>query len=65
MKNNYLISELKVDIQTLEEKVDNLNVEIDSIKQYEHGDDLIISGDIIPYGSPIENCKDIVLKLFW
>ena len=43
------------------EKVDSPNVDIDDINHYKHGDELVISGDIIMYGTPIENCKDIVL----
>ena len=62
---NDLISDLKDDISTLEKEVDSLKVEIDNINQYEHGDGLVISGDIIPQGTPTENCKDIVLNLFW
>ena len=42
-----------------------LNVDIDNINQYEHGDGLVISGDKIPHGTPTENCKDIVLNIFW
>ena len=38
--------------------------ELDNIIQYEHGDKLVISEDI-PHGNPTENCKDIVLNLFW
>ena len=41
----------------------SLNVELDNMNQYEHGDVLVISEDIIPHGSPIENCEDIVLNL--
>ena len=33
--------------------------------KYENGNELVISGDIIPHGTPTENCKDIVLNLFW
>ena len=29
------------------------------------GDGLVISGDIIPHGTPTENVKDFVLNLFW
>ena len=58
-----LTSDLKEDISTLQKKVDTLNVEFDNINQYEHGD--VISGDIIPHGIATENCKDIVLNLFW
>ena len=46
-ETNVLISDLNVDIWTLEIKVDSLNVELDNNNQYEHGDELIISGDII------------------
>ena len=60
-----LTSDLKVDISTLQKKVDNLDVKFDNINQYEHGDGLVISGDIIPHGTPTENSKDIVLNLFW
>ena len=49
------------DISTLQEKVDMLNVEFDNINQYEHGDGLVISEDIIPHGTPTENCKDLFL----
>ena len=35
------------------------------IKQYEHGYGLVISGDIMPHGTLLENCKYIVLNLFW
>ena len=62
---NDLISDLKDDISTLQKKIDSLNVEIDNNNQYEHGDGLVISGDIIPHGTANENCKDIVLNLFW
>ena len=62
---NDLISNLREDISTIEKEVDNLKVEIDNIIQYEHGDGLVISGDIIPHSTPTENCKDIVLNLFW
>ena len=34
------------------------------IKQYEHGYGLVISGDIMPHGTLLENCKYIVLNLF-
>ena len=47
------------------EKIWELNVVIDNVNQYEHGCESVISGDIIPHGSPTENCKDIVLNLFW
>ena len=49
----------------LKKKVDSLNVKIDNIDQYEHEDGLVISGDIIPHDTPTENCKEIVLNLFW
>ena len=62
---NDLISNLREDISTIEKEVDSLKVEIDNIIQYEHGDGLVISGDIIPHSTPTENCKDIVLNLFW
>lgn len=62
---NDLISDLKDDISTIQKEVDSLKVEIDNINQYEHGDGLVISGDIIPHSTPTENCKDIVLNLFW
>jgi len=62
---NDLISDLKDDVFNLDKEVDSLNVEIDNINQYEHGDGLVISGDIIPHGTSTENCKDIVLDLFW
>ena len=26
---------------------------------------IVISGHIIPHGTPTDNCKDIVLNLFW
>ena len=39
---NGLISDLKDDISTLEKKFDSLNLEIDNIDQYEHGDRLVI-----------------------
>ena len=38
---------LKDDISILEKKVDGLDVEIDNINHYEHGDALVISGCII------------------
>ena len=60
-----LTSDSKEDISTLQKKVDTLNVEFDNINQYEHGDGLVISGDIISHGTPIENYKDIVLNIFW
>ena len=47
-----LVSDLKVNISTLEKKVDSLNVDSDNNNQYEHGDALVISGDIIPHGTP-------------
>ena len=62
---NDLISNLREDISTLEKEVDSLKLEIDNIIQYEHGDGLVISGDIIPHSTPTENCKEIVLNLFW
>ena len=58
-------SDLKVDISTKEKKVDSLNVVLDNINQYEHGDILVISGDVIPHSNPTENCNDFVLNLFW
>ena len=57
-----LTSDLKEDISTLQEKVDSLNVEVDNINQNEHGDGLVISGDIIPHGTPTDIFKDIVLN---
>ena len=48
-----------------EKKFVSLNVKIDKIDQYKHGYRLVISGDIIPHGTPTENCEDIVLKLSW
>ena len=59
-----LTSDIKINISTLQKNVYSLNLEID-INQYEYGDDLVISGDIIPHGTPTENCKDILLKLIW
>ena len=41
-----------------------LNVELDNINQYEHGDGSVISGDIIKHGFPTENSEDIVSNLF-
>ena len=46
--------DLKEDISMLQKKVDTLNVEFDNITQYEHGYDVIISGDIIPHGTAIQ-----------
>ena len=60
-----ITSDLKYDISTLEKEVERLNIEIDNINQYDHGARLVISEDIILRGSPTENCKDIVLNLFW
>ena len=60
-----LASDLIEDVSTLQKKVDTLNVEFDNINQYEHGDGLVISGDIIPHGTPTKICKDIVFDLFW
>ena len=64
-ETNDLISDLKADISTLEKKVYSLNVEIDNINEYEHGDRYFISRNVIPHDSPSENSKDIVLNLFW
>ena len=60
-----ITSDLKYDISTLEKEVERLNIEIDNINQYDHGDGLVISGEIIPHSIPTENCKEIVLNLFW
>ena len=60
-----LISVSKADISILEKKIDSMNIMIDNINQYEHGDELVTSGDIIPHGSPTENCEDIIRNLFW
>ena len=49
--------------QLEKKKLDSVNVEICNTNQYEHGDGLVISGDIIPLGTPTENCKAIVLNL--
>ena len=57
---NDLFSDLKVDISTLEKKVDSLKVQFDNINHYEHGDDLVILRDIIPLCTPTEYCIDIV-----
>ena len=54
-ETNDLMSDWKADISTLEKKFDSLNIDIDNINQYEHGDWLVISGDIIPHGKPTEN----------
>ena len=51
-KVNDIISDLKNDISYLEKKVDNLNDEIGNNNQYGHGDGLVVSGDVIPYGTP-------------
>ena len=64
-ETNDLISDLKADISTLEKKVEYQNMENDHFNQYDHGDELAILGDIIPHGAPTENCKNIVLNLFW
>ena len=61
---NDLISDLKDDISTLEKKIYSLNLKIDIINQYEHRDDLVISGDIISHGTPTKNYEEIVLYLF-
>ena len=61
-ETNDFISYLKDNISTLEKKIDSLNVEFDNINQYNHGDVLVISGDIIPRGTLTENFKDIVSK---
>ena len=55
-----IIYDLKVDISTLEKKVDSLKVQFDNINHYEHGDDLVILRDIIPLCTPTEYCIDIV-----
>ena len=47
------------------ENIDSLNVEPGNINQYEHGYDLGISGEKIPYGITTENCRNIVIILFW
>ena len=60
-----LTSDLREDIPTLQKKVDSLNLEYNNNNQYEDGNGLIISGNIVPHGTPTENCKDIVLNLFW
>ena len=60
-----ITSDIKEDISTLQKKVDTLNDEFVNINQYEHGDGIVISGDIIPYDTATENCKDIILNLFW
>ena len=60
-----LTSDLREDITTLQKKVDALNIEYDNNIQYEDGEGLIISGDIIPQGTATENCKDIVFNLFY
>ena len=66
VETNYLLFDVNVDISSLGKKVDSLNVELDNIMNtYEHGDGLVISGDIIQHGNPTENCKDIVFNLFW
>ena len=49
----------------MEKKDYSLNVYNNNNNQYEHGNGLVISRDIIPYGSPIENCKDIVFNLLF
>ena len=38
---------------------------IDNINQYEHWDELVISRNIIPHGTPTENYIEFVLNLFW
>ena len=43
MKNDYLY------ISTIEKKVESLSIEIYTINHYEHGDELVISGDIRHY----------------
>ena len=63
-KTNELIFDIKDDFSTLKKNVDRVSVENDNINQYEHGDELVVSRDINPHGSPTENCKDIVLNLF-
>ena len=50
-ETNDLISDLLDDISPLRKKIDSLNVEIDKINQYQHGDELVISGDIILHGT--------------
>ena len=60
-ETNNLISDLKVDISTLEKEIYDLNVEIDDINQYEDGCVLVISADIILHGTQTENCNDIFL----
>ena len=37
---------------------------IDNVNQYEHGCESVISGDIIPHGSPTEIYKEINPNLF-
>ena len=60
-----LTSDLKENISNLQKKVNSLDLKFDNINKCEHGDGLVISGDIIPHGTPTENFKDIVLTLFW
>ena len=61
-----LNSDLREDITTLQKKIDILIIEFENNNnQCEDGDALIIYGDIIPQGTATENCKDIVLNLFW
>ena len=64
-ETNDLISDWKNDISSLEKKVDSLNVDIDDINQYECGDGLVISRDIIPHGTTTENlCSKFILAKF-
>ena len=58
---NDLIYDLKDDISTLNKKVDSLYVDIENTNRYEYGDSLVISGDIIPHGTPTENFKDFII----
>ena len=65
MEETYdLISDLRVDISTIQKKVDSLNVEFHNINQYEHGDKLVILKNIILQGTPTENRNDNVHNYF-
>jgi len=56
------IKDMKVKILDLEEKLTNVEEQLDSKNQKERGDSLIISGEI-PSARPNENCTKIVREL--
>ncbi|XP_063854411.1 probable serine/threonine-protein kinase pkgA [Scylla paramamosain] len=58
------IASLKEDISQLNEKIQILETNIDSVDQYERRDTIIVSGPVLQEENPAENAANIITSMF-